>query len=63
MLTDSETHPVPVVSASFSTHKFFTLLPKQDVQTKIRDAYKKTGDEFMTNRIATLAKVCHICYV
>lgn len=30
----------------------------QDVQTKLRDAYKRTGDEFMTNRIATRAKVC-----
>ncbi|KAA8585310.1 hypothetical protein FQN60_004004, partial [Etheostoma spectabile] len=27
-----------------------------DVQTKLRDAYKKMGDEFMTNRIATQAK-------
>lgn len=34
--------------------------PKQDVQTKLRDAYKKIGDEFMTNRIATQAKVCHV---
>ena len=35
--------------------------PHQDVQTKLRDAYKRTGDEFMTNKVATLAKVCHAC--
>lgn len=47
-------------SVSFSTHTLLTPLPTQDVQTKLRDTYKKTGDEFMTNRIATLAKVCHV---
>ncbi|KAG8006821.1 Sorting nexin-8, partial [Nibea albiflora] len=41
---------------SFSTHTRLTPLPKQDVQTKLRDTYKKMGDEFMTNRTATLAK-------
>lgn len=40
------------------THPSLCFL--QDVQTKLRDTYKKTGDEFMTNRIATLAKVCHV---
>lgn len=42
------------------THSPIILYPKQDVQTKLRDTYKKMGDEFMTNRIATLAKVCHL---
>ncbi|KAF3845966.1 hypothetical protein F7725_003044 [Dissostichus mawsoni] len=41
---------------TFSTHTLLGRLPTQDVQSKLRDAYKKTGDEFMTNRIATLAK-------
>ncbi|TKS92170.1 Sorting nexin-8 [Collichthys lucidus] len=41
---------------SFSTHTRLTPFPKQDVQTKLRDTYKKMGDEFMTNRSATLAK-------
>ncbi|XP_076000488.1 sorting nexin-8a isoform X2 [Genypterus blacodes] len=36
--------------------KTFLTFSGSDVQTKLRDAYKKTGDEFMTNRIATLAK-------
>ncbi|KAK7940553.1 hypothetical protein WMY93_003879 [Mugilogobius chulae] len=36
--------------------KTFLTFSGTDVQTKLRDAYKKTGDEFMTNRIATLAK-------
>lgn len=35
-----------------------SIAPPQDVQTKLRDAYKRMGDEFMTNRIATWAKVC-----
>lgn len=40
--------------------KTFLTFSGSDVQTKLRDYYKKTGDEFMTNRIATQAKVCHI---
>lgn len=48
---------------SFSTHPLLTLLSKQDVQTKLRDTYKKSGDEFMTNRISTQAKVCDICTI
>ncbi|XP_034567737.1 sorting nexin-8a isoform X2 [Notolabrus celidotus] len=36
--------------------KTFLTFSGSDVQTKLRDTYKKTGDEFMTNRIATLAK-------
>uniref|UniRef100_A0A8C6WYJ9 Sorting nexin 8a n=1 Tax=Neogobius melanostomus TaxID=47308 RepID=A0A8C6WYJ9_9GOBI len=36
--------------------KTFLTFSGTDVQTKLRDAYKKTGDEFMTNRIATQAK-------
>lgn len=58
VMTDSEMHSVPATQCLFFP---LTPLPKQDVQTKLRDTYKKTGDEFMTNRIATLAKVCHIC--
>lgn len=59
-MTDNETHPVPT-TVSFSTHPLLTPLSKQDIQTKLRDTCKKTGDEFMTNRTATQAKVCHIC--
>lgn len=29
----------------------------QDVQNKMRDAYKKTGDEFLTSQIALHGKV------
>lgn len=36
--------------------KTFLTFSGTDVQTRLRDAYKKTGDEFMTNRIATQAK-------
>uniref|UniRef100_A0A3Q3KYW2 Sorting nexin 8a n=1 Tax=Mastacembelus armatus TaxID=205130 RepID=A0A3Q3KYW2_9TELE len=36
--------------------KTFLTFSGSDVQTKLRDAYKKMGDEFMTNRIATQAK-------
>ncbi|CAG5897994.1 unnamed protein product [Menidia menidia] len=36
--------------------KTFLTFSGSDVQTKLRDTYKKTGDEFMTNRIATQAK-------
>ncbi|CAF94131.1 unnamed protein product, partial [Tetraodon nigroviridis] len=36
--------------------KTFLTFNGSDVQTKLRDAYKRTGDEFMTNRIATQAK-------
>ncbi|KAG7504590.1 hypothetical protein JOB18_012505 [Solea senegalensis] len=36
--------------------KTFLTFSGSDVQTKLRDAYKKTGDEFMTNRVATQAK-------
>ncbi|KAM9393451.1 sorting nexin-8a isoform 1-T1 [Pholidichthys leucotaenia] len=36
--------------------KTFLTFSGSDVQTKLRDIYKKTGDEFMTNRIATQAK-------
>uniref|UniRef100_A0A3B3Z8G2 PX domain-containing protein n=1 Tax=Periophthalmus magnuspinnatus TaxID=409849 RepID=A0A3B3Z8G2_9GOBI len=36
--------------------KTFLTFSGTDVQTKLRDTYKKAGDEFMTNRIATLAK-------
>ncbi|KAJ3600968.1 hypothetical protein NHX12_031941 [Muraenolepis orangiensis] len=36
--------------------KIFLTFNGSDVQTKLRDAYKRTGDEFMTNRIATQAK-------
>lgn len=35
-----------------------SLSYSQDVQVKMRDACKKMGDEFMTNTMATLAKVC-----
>ncbi|XP_008327486.1 sorting nexin-8a [Cynoglossus semilaevis] len=36
--------------------KTFLTFSGSDVQTKLRDAYKKAGDEFMTNRVATQAK-------
>ncbi|KAK2893628.1 sorting nexin-8a isoform X1 [Channa argus] len=36
--------------------KTFLTFSGSDVQTKLRDTCKKTGDEFMTNRIATQAK-------
>uniref|UniRef100_A0A3P9KAM6 Sorting nexin 8a n=1 Tax=Oryzias latipes TaxID=8090 RepID=A0A3P9KAM6_ORYLA len=36
--------------------KTFLTFSGSDVQTRLRDTYKKMGDEFMTNRIATLAK-------
>ncbi|XP_034046896.1 sorting nexin-8a isoform X2 [Thalassophryne amazonica] len=36
--------------------KTFLTFSGSDVQTKLRDTYKKTGDEFMTSRIATQAK-------
>nr|XP_057906185.1 sorting nexin-8a isoform X2 [Doryrhamphus excisus] len=36
--------------------KTFLTFGGSDVQTRLRDIYKKTGDEFMTNRIATEAK-------
>uniref|UniRef100_A0A665VG74 PX domain-containing protein n=1 Tax=Echeneis naucrates TaxID=173247 RepID=A0A665VG74_ECHNA len=36
--------------------KTFLTFSGSDVQIKLRDTYKKTGDEFMTNRIATQAK-------
>ncbi|XP_061905924.1 sorting nexin-8-like isoform X1 [Entelurus aequoreus] len=36
--------------------KTFLTFSGSDVQIRLRDAYKKTGDEFMTNRIATQAK-------
>lgn len=36
--------------------KTFLTFSGSDVQTKLRDAYKKMGDEFMTSRIATQAK-------
>ncbi|XP_057716874.1 sorting nexin-8a [Corythoichthys intestinalis] len=36
--------------------KTFLTFSGSDVQIRLRDAYKKMGDEFMTNRIATLAK-------
>uniref|UniRef100_A0AAQ5XAQ6 PX domain-containing protein n=1 Tax=Amphiprion ocellaris TaxID=80972 RepID=A0AAQ5XAQ6_AMPOC len=36
--------------------KTFLTFSGSDVQSKLRDTYKKTGDEFMTNRIATQAK-------
>lgn len=36
--------------------KTFLTFNGSDVQPKLRDASKKMGDEFMTNRIATLAK-------
>uniref|UniRef100_A0A8C3G0I4 Sorting nexin 8a n=1 Tax=Cyclopterus lumpus TaxID=8103 RepID=A0A8C3G0I4_CYCLU len=34
----------------------FLTFSGSDVQTKLRDTSKKTGDEFMTNRLATQAK-------
>ncbi|KAJ8389663.1 hypothetical protein AAFF_G00115390 [Aldrovandia affinis] len=36
--------------------KTFLTFNGSDVQNKMREAYKKAGDEFMTNRIATQAK-------
>uniref|UniRef100_A0A668ACZ4 Sorting nexin 8a n=1 Tax=Myripristis murdjan TaxID=586833 RepID=A0A668ACZ4_9TELE len=36
--------------------KTFLTFNGSDVQTKMRDAHKKMGDEFMTNRLATQAK-------
>ncbi|KAJ8253842.1 hypothetical protein COCON_G00204540 [Conger conger] len=36
--------------------KTFLTFNGSDVQSKLREAYKETGDEFMTNRIATQAK-------
>ncbi|PWA17713.1 hypothetical protein CCH79_00008229, partial [Gambusia affinis] len=36
--------------------KTFLTYSGSDVQTKLRDTFKKMGDEFMTNRIATQAK-------
>ncbi|XP_068606235.1 sorting nexin-8a [Brachionichthys hirsutus] len=36
--------------------KAFLTFSGSDVQTKLRDSYKKTGDEFMTSRVATQAK-------
>ncbi|XP_012712199.2 sorting nexin-8a [Fundulus heteroclitus] len=36
--------------------KTFLTFSGSDVQTRLRDTCKKTGDEFMTNRIATQAK-------
>ncbi|KAJ8344892.1 hypothetical protein SKAU_G00290850 [Synaphobranchus kaupii] len=36
--------------------KTFLTFNGSDVQIKLREAYKKTGDEFMTNTIATQAK-------
>lgn len=38
--------------------QLYSLSYSQDVQVKMRDACKKMGDEFMTNTMATLAKVC-----
>lgn len=58
-MTDYEMLPVPATQCVFfPVHTRLNPLPKQDVQTKLRDTYKKMGDEFMTNRIATQAKVC-----
>ncbi|XP_077591265.1 sorting nexin-8a [Stigmatopora nigra] len=36
--------------------KTFFTFSGSDVQIRLRDIYKKMGDEFMTNRVATLAK-------
>ncbi|KAG5832263.1 hypothetical protein ANANG_G00289230 [Anguilla anguilla] len=36
--------------------KTFLTFNGSDVQCKLREAYKKTGDEFMTNKISTQAK-------
>lgn len=49
--------PLRLSERDCSVVKVSVALP-QDVQAKLRDAYKRTGDEFMTNRIATQAKVC-----
>lgn len=38
--------------------QLYSLSYSQDVQVKMRDTCKKMGDEFMTNTMATLAKVC-----
>lgn len=56
-MTHGELHPVPVTQGVSTLTHSSPPPPTQDVQTKLRDAYKKTGDEFMTNRVATQAKV------
>ncbi|KAG7269598.1 hypothetical protein CRUP_028650 [Coryphaenoides rupestris] len=43
-------------SADDELVKIFLTFNGSDVQTKLRDSYKRTGDEFITNRIATQAK-------
>ncbi|XP_077383531.1 sorting nexin-8a isoform X1 [Festucalex cinctus] len=45
----------PFFSEDELVKTFFTF-SGSDVQIRLRDAYKKTGDEFMTNRNATIAK-------
>ena len=44
------------------TFRWLLIFVPQDVQIKLRDAYKRMGDEFITNRIATQAKVCVLYY-
>ncbi|XP_061159454.1 sorting nexin-8a [Syngnathus typhle] len=45
----------PFFSEDELVKTFFTF-SGSDVQIRLRDAYKKTGDEFITNRYATVAK-------
>ncbi|XP_061605218.1 sorting nexin-8a [Phyllopteryx taeniolatus] len=45
----------PFFSEDELVKTFFTF-SGSDVQIRLRDAYKRTGDEFMTNRNASLAK-------
>ncbi|XP_019722004.1 sorting nexin-8a isoform X2 [Hippocampus comes] len=45
----------PFFSEDELVKTFFTF-SGSDVQIRLRDGYKKTGDEFMTNKNATLAK-------
>lgn len=46
---------------NFPSYSFGLFLMSQDVQIKLRDAFKKMGDEFMTYTYATRAKVS-ICF-
>lgn len=42
---------------NFPSYSFGLFLMSQDVQIKLRDAFRKMGDEFMTYTYATQAKV------
>lgn len=46
-----------VIYTNFPIYSFGLFIISQDVQVKLRDAFKKMGDEFMTYTYATQAKV------